>query len=68
MKYKSDPNADKGEGAKNPKILRMSYLEAPLTVLRIGNAVKAQWMLAVVGAPDNSIETSYVLSEGSKTQ
>ena len=27
--YKSVPNADKGEGVKNPKILRTSYLEAP---------------------------------------
>ena len=24
LKYKSDPNADKGEGVKNPKILQTS--------------------------------------------
>ena len=28
--YKSDPNPDKGEGVKNPKILQMSYMHAPL--------------------------------------
>ena len=45
----ADPNADKGEGVKNPKNLRTSYLEAPFS----------KWLLVT---PENGIPTTLWLA------